>query len=219
MMNRRTFAAGLVSATVLLGACGVPLDDEPSIIATEDLPQPLQPGTSSTTTTLPDQLTEEIRIFLVARNDGEAQLVQVIRQVPVVDAGSDIAPIVLEQLFEGPTSEEQLEANLTSSIVPSGDTPIEVVQLDRPADNQLVVVLSEAPNIEGSDRTVAFAQLVFTLTELSTVDQVRFAVRDENGEDADLSVSTDTEEGDVRRAVDRRDFPSFRAGTEGPAGE
>jgi len=209
MTDRRAFVAALTVCSLVVSACGIPLDEEPQVIAREDLPQVLQPGTS-TTTTLPDRLTEDVTIFLVDPGDGEAILVPVTRQVAVVDGGGEIATLILGQLLAGPTSEEQLEANLTSALIPSGDQPISVVELDRPAQNQLVVVLSDAPAIEGSDRTVGFAQLVFTLTELSTVDQVRFAVRDENGVDEDLSVSTNTEEGDVRRAVDRSDFPSFR---------
>lgn len=203
----KTVATIFVLAAIAVG-CGIPLDDEPIVIANDELPQSLQTG-SSTTTTLPDLLSEDVTIFLLDPGDGEAQLVPVVRQVPVVDGGTEIAQVILEQLLAGPTSEEQLEANLTSAIVASDDAPISVVSLERPADNQLVVVLSEAPAIEGSDRTVAFAQLVFTLTELSTVDQVRFAIRDENGNDEDISVSTGSEEGDVRRAVDRTDFPSF----------
>jgi len=196
----------------VLAACGIPLDDEPQIIASDELPQSLQPG-STTTTSLPDRLTEEVTIFLVDRRDGEAELVDVVRQVPVVSSGTDVTGVVLEQLLAGPTSEEQLEESLTSAIAPSGDEPILVVGLERPVDSQLVVTFSDAPAVEGSDRTVAFAQLVFTLTELNGVDQVRFAVRDENGEDQDISVSTGTDEGDVRRAVDRTDFPSFNVVT------
>lgn len=201
--------ASVIALGLLAASCGIPLDDEPVVIANDELPQVLQTG-SSTTTTLPDLLSEAVTIYLLDPGDGEAQLARVERQVPVVDAGTEIAGVILEQLLAGPTSEEQLEANLTSAIVASDEAPISVVSLERPVEDQLVVVLSEAPAIEGSDRTAAFAQLVFTLTELSNVDQVRFAVRDENGSDEDISVSTGSEEGDVRRAVDRTDFPSFQ---------
>ena len=211
----RRVLATVAALAIALASCGIPLDEEPQIIARGELPQSLQPGTS-TTTTLADRLTEDVTIYLVDPGDGEvARLVSVTRQVPVVDSGAEVERAILEQLLAGPTSEEQLDNNLTTAIVPAGDAPISVLSLRRPAEDQLVVVLSETPAIEGSDRTVAFAQLVFTLTELNTVDQVRFAVRDENGVDEDISVSTDTEEGDVRRAVGRADFPSFSV-TRGP---
>ncbi|MFT7476228.1 MAG: spore germination protein GerM [Verrucomicrobiales bacterium] len=207
-LGRRKCGSLLLVLGLLASSCGIPLDDEPEVIAREELPLSLQPGTS-TTTTLPDQLTEDVTIFLVDPGEGEARLVPVVRQILSVDSGSDIERLILEQLLEGPTTEEQLEDNLTTAVVPSGDDPIAVLSLRRPAENQLVVVLSEAPTIEGSDRTVAFGQLVFTLTELNTVDRVRFAVRDENGNDEDISVKTDTEEGDVRRPVGREDYQSL----------
>ena len=94
-------------------------------------------------------------------------------------------------------------------MVSSEDAPLEVLAVDRPAPQQIVVVLSAPPAIEGSERVITFAQLVFTLTELNTVSQVRFAVRNEDGEDEDISVRTDTEEGDVRRPVDRNDYLSL----------
>lgn len=206
----------LAALSLLLAACGIPLDSEPQVIASDDLPQALQPG-SSTTTTIPNRLSEDVTIFLVDPRDGDAILVPVTRQVPAVEGGAEVSVVILEQLLAGPTSEEQLEDNLTSSLVPAGDSPLSVVSLERPVENQLVVVLSETPTIEGSDRTVGFAQLVFTLTELNTVEQVRFAVQGENGVAEDISVSTATEEGDVRRAVDRSDFPTIRVAG-GPGG-
>ena len=53
----------LVSVALLVSACGIPVDNEPVVISNDELPTALQPGTS-TTTTLPDQLTEEVTIFL-----------------------------------------------------------------------------------------------------------------------------------------------------------
>ncbi len=190
----------------MLSGCGIPLDSEPQVIASESLPQTLQPG-SSTTTTLPSQLTEDVTIYLVNPGGGVASLVPVTRQVPVVrEGGKSIEVIILEQLLLGPTSEEQLEDNLTTSVVSSGDDPIEVLDLRRPVDGQIVVVLSEAPALEGSDRVVSFGQLVYTLTEINTVDRVRFLVVDDAGEEQDIAVKTDTEEGDVRRPVGRSDY-------------
>lgn len=204
----RSFCAAIALAVTLAG-CGIPLDNEPQVIASEDLPLTLQPG-SSTTTTLPSQLTEDVTIYLVNPGVGVASLVPVTRQVPVVsEGGKPIEVLILEQLLLGPTSEEQLEDNLTTSVVSSGDEPIEVIDLRRPAEGQIVVVLSEAPAIEGSDRVVSFGQLVYTLTEINTVDQVRFLVVDDAGEEQDISVKTDTEEGDVRRPVGRADYTSL----------
>ncbi len=198
----------LLTIGVFIASCGIPLDDAPEIVASESLPEVLQPGTS-TTTTVPDRLAEDIVIYLVNPGDGEPSLEPVERQIPSVDAADGREEAVLEQLIVGPTSEEQLELNLTTAVVSSEDAPLEVLEVDQPADQQIVVVLSAPPAIEGSDRLVTFAQLVFTLTELDTVSSVRFAVRNEAGENEDISVRTDTEEGDVRRAVDRSDYLSL----------
>lgn len=200
---------GVVIAALVVASCGIPLDEEPQVIASEELPQSLQPGTS-TTTTLPPQLTEDVTIYLLDPGDGEASLVPVIRQIPVVEeGGTPIESLILEQLLLGPTSEEQLDDNLTTAVVSSGDDPIEVLSLRRPAEGQIVVVLSEPPAIEGSDRVVSFGQLVYTLTELNTADRVRFLTIDDAGEEEDVSVSTDTEEGDVRRPVGRDDYSTL----------
>jgi spore germination protein GerM len=199
--------AGVIA--LVLGACGIPLDAEPEVIASEQLPQSLQPGTS-TTTTLPDRLTQDVIIYLVDPGDGEASLIPAERQVPVVDVGTtELELLTLEQLLLGPTSEEQLDDNLTTAVVASGDDPIAVLSLRRPVEDQIVVVLSEPPAIEGSERIVSFAQLVYTLTELDTSTRVRFLVLNEAGEEEDMSVKTDTEEGDVRRPVGRDDYSTL----------
>ena len=202
---RNTHTVLFILLALVAAACGVPVDDEPQIIASERLPEVLQPG-SSTTTTVPDRLAEDVVIYLVDPGDGEASLVPVDRQVTLADAENSIEVSVLELLLVGPTSEEQLDLNLTTAVVSSEDAPLEVLEVARETDEQIVVVLSVAPAIEGSERLVTFAQLVYTLTELEGVSQVRFAVRDEAGEDEEISVRTDTEEGDVRRPVDRSDY-------------
>lgn len=205
----RVRLSAFVTVALALSSCGIPLDDEPQVIASESLPQTLQPG-SSTTTTLPPQLTEDVIIYLLDPGDGEASLVPVTRQIAVVEENeSQIELLVLEQLLLGPTSEEQLDDNLTTAVVSSGDAPIEVLSLRRPVDGQIVVVLSEPPAIEGSDRILSFGQLVYTLTELNTLDRVRFLVINEEGDEEDVSVKTDTEEGDVRRPVGRDDYSTL----------
>ena len=100
--------------------------------------------------------------------------------------------------------------NLSTRVIPAGDEPITVLGKSSPIEGQLVIVLSEAPAIQGQDRTVAFAQIVFTLTEIDGIDRVRFLVRNEEGVDVDIPVKTDTDEGDVTRAVGREDYSTLR---------
>lgn len=207
MMSRSRISMFVIAA-LLMVSCGVPLDDEPQIIASEALPEVLQPGTS-TTTTVPDRLAEDVVIYLVDPGDGEPSLVPVERQITSDEADESVERAVLQQLLLGPTTEEQLDLNLTTAVVSSEDAPLEVLEVSHETDSQIVVVLSAAPAIEGSDRLVTFAQLVYTLTEIDDASQVRFAVQNEAGQNEEISVRTDTEEGDVRRAVDRTDYLSL----------
>lgn len=209
---RQHLLAVVVALLFILVGCGVPLDDEPEFIASEALPEVLQPGPSSSTTTVPERLAEDVLIYLVDPGDGEPSLVPVERQVTLLDAQNSLELAVLEQLLAGPTMEEQLDLNLTTAVVSPEDDPLEVISVEAQGDEQVLVVLTAAPNIAGSDRLVTFAQLVFTLTELPDVSQVRFVVRNELGEDEDIAVRTDTEEGDVRRAVDRDDYLTLLPG-------
>lgn len=205
-MTRTKKALFVLIFALVTASCGIALDSEPEIIATDQLPPVLQPGTSTTSTTVPENLADDVVIYLVNPGDGQPSLQPVERQVPSVDDAAGLEEVVLETLLLGPTTEEQLDLNLTTAVVSSEDAPLEVLEIARPADQQIVVILSAPPAIEGSDRLVTFAQLVFTLTELDSVSQVRFAVRNEEGVAEDIAVRTDTEEGDVRRAVDRGDY-------------
>ncbi len=210
LRRRARVLSRLFVLALIVAGCGVPLDDEAEVIASEQLPEVLQPGSSNTTpTTIPDRLAEEVVIYLVDPGDGEPSLEPVSRQVASVEANDGLEASVLDLLILGPTSEEQLDLNLTTAVVSSEDVPLEVIAVELPAEQQLVVTLSAPPAIEGSDRLVTFAQLVFTLTELDTVSQVSFLVRNEAGEDEEIAVRTDTEEGDVRRPVNRNDYLSL----------
>ncbi|MGI9614516.1 MAG: GerMN domain-containing protein [Acidimicrobiales bacterium] len=215
-MRRRLAAVFLLALAA--GACGIPLDDRPQIISAEELPGTLQPpevATTTTSTTVSPRLSEDVLIYLVDPASGTSDLVPISRQVPVVVGGIEIERLALEQLLLGPTTEEQLEIDLTTFVVPSGDAPIEVFEIRRPTDDQVSVVLSEAPAIEGGERTTAFAQMVFTLTQFDDVERVQFLVRNEAGEDEFIAVKTDTDEGDVTRPVDRSDFSTL-APTQAP---
>ncbi len=200
----------LIALAVLGAGCGIPLDDAPETIAVDELPAALQPTTTTTTTSVPEQLAEAVVIYLVDPNEGEPRLVGVERQVALVDSGTELEALILEQLFAGPTNEEQTEKLLSTLLVPSGEAPLAVLETASPADGRLDIVLTEAPSVEGTARITAFAQVVFTLTELESVDAVSFLVRNEDGENEFISVLTEAEEGNVERPVGREDYPSLR---------
>jgi len=205
---RLVIVAAASICLLLLAACGIPLDDEPQLIASEDLPRSLQPNAPDDTTapTLPIRDSEVVTIYLVDPAEGDARLVPVVRQVAEGGTPADVEQATLQLLLNGPSSEEQLEQNLTTLLLPSGDVPITLISIDHPVPEQASVVLSDTLGIEGGDRVAAFAQIVFTLTESPQTSSVRFLVRNQNGEDEFIPVKTDTEEGDVTRAVNREDY-------------
>lgn len=212
-MNGIRRVVGSVTVLLLVATgCGVPLDAQPEVIAAEDLPRTLQPGLvdSTTTTTLPIRESDVVTIYLVDPADGNARLVPVTRQVPQAISRTDVEVATLQHLFEGPSNQEQLEDNLTTFVIPSGDDPISVVDIQHPADDQVAVVLSEPPALEGGDRVAAFAQIVFTLTQFPSTNTVSFLVRNSDGEDTIIPVKTDTEEGDVTRPVGRQDYSTLQ---------
>ena len=210
--HERQFCLIIVTAasicSLLLAACGIPLDDEPQIIASEDLPRSIQPNVPDDTSapTLPIRDSEVVTIYLVDPAEGDAGLVPVVRQVPEGGAAAEVEQATLQLLLDGPSSDEQLEQNLTTLLLPSGDAPIGLISIDHPVPGQASIVLSDTLGIEGGDRVAAFAQIVFTLTEFPQTSSVRFLVRSQDGEDEFIPVKTDTEEGDVTRAVNRDDY-------------
>lgn len=210
-MTRR-LAAAMTALVLAATSCGVPLDAQPEVIASEDLPRSLQPGLVDTTTssTLPILESEIVTIYLIDPADGNARLVPVDRQVPQGGSRTDVEEATLQHLLAGPSNEEQLEDNLTTLVIPSGDDPISVVGIQHPAPEQIAVVLSEPPALEGSDRVAAFAQIVFTLTQFPDTNSVLFLVRNSEGEDTVIPVKTDTEEGDVTRPVGRQDYSTLQ---------
>ncbi len=210
MIGRRGRCVIVVCCALVVSACGIPLDEAPETIAIDELPIALQATTSTTSSTLPPQLTEDVAIYLVDPGDGEPRLVAVDRQIALVESGTELESLILEQLFAGPINEEQIDDNLTTLLIPSADDPLAVLSTSRPADGRIDIVLTEAPSVEGAARIAAFAQIVFTLTELDSIDEVGFLVRTEEGTDEFISVLTDTEEGDVSRPVGRDDFPGVR---------
>lgn len=167
MSGRVRLILALVLGVVLAGACSAPVDSGPKAIRDASIPVGLRAETSSTTTTsAPPGTTEEVVVYFINRED--ERLKPVTRQVS--------APVnvekVLQALFAGPTRAEA--ATLRTAV--SGDTAI----LGAEVRNQIVTVDTSKYFPFGTlpDQITAFAQVVFTATDLDGVTGVRFA---ENG--------------------------------------
>ena len=180
---RWILASALVVGIATTG-CGISTDETPEQLASDALPQDLQPTGSTTTTTAPADAAEveSVGVWFLRGAGDDARLVRARREVP----GPATVRIVLEALFNQPPNETEREAGISSAIPP--DTTIEDSSLN---GDVLVLELSENfYDLEGDPSRNAFAQIVYTATGLSDVQLVQFAVdgelveaRDGSGED------------------------------------
>jgi len=160
----------IVLVVVALAGCGLSADSQPDRIAAEDLPADLLDPNPPASTTLPDSAaTIPITVYLVTSEGDATRLAPVEREVVDASRARDRIDALLV-----PTSAEEQALGLVSSV------PTDTVLLDTnlvPEQSELVVNLSNAIfDVQGEELAKAFAQLVWTVTELPTVRQVRFRV-------------------------------------------
>ena len=163
-------AAALLALGVLVGACGVSANDEPHDIAASDLPPDLVASTTTpTVSNSQSPTTTPVTIYYLVLQDGVTRLRGVTRDVEDASRPRDR----IAALLAPPTPEEQAAGLLTS-------IPADTILLDSElveADDELVVDLSRSLfDVQGEELRNAFAQLVWTATELEGVRRVRFLV-------------------------------------------
>lgn len=168
----RVLAASSLALTVVVSAagCGIAADREPKVIDAADLPADLLDQSSqSTTTILGPAATASVTVYFLTRQGEVTRLTPVQRDVASATRAADRIKAVLA----GPSEGEQ-GLGLISTI------PTDTVLLDTtfaPKDGELVVNLSGALfDVQGKELANAFAQLVWTVTEVPGVRQVRFKV-------------------------------------------
>jgi spore germination protein GerM len=163
-MNRLRLALTLIVALALTGACSAPVDSGPKAIRGASIPAALRAETSSTTTTtVLSGASEEVTVYFVA---GDGRLQGVKRRVS--------APVnpekVLQKLFAGPTEAEKL-SGLRTAI--SADTTILAADT-----KQSILTVDTSKNFafgQLPEQISAYAQVVFTATDLAGVTGVQFA--------------------------------------------
>ena len=164
----------------LLAGCGLSAERKPSVIAAKDLPADLLDPNASTSTTLKQSpTTASVLVYFLVQAGTTTRLAAVHREVKDARRPRDR----LMALLVPPTTEEQGHGLLTS-------IPAATVLLDsKLTDGELVINLSRSLfDIQGQELRNAFAQLVWTATEIPGVARVRFLVAgaeyrvpDENG--------------------------------------
>lgn len=167
----RLLGVGAVAALAVgLGGCGLSANDEPRVIASGDLPAELADPTAASSTTLAQSPnTDSVLVYYLVQQDGVARLVPVPREVKDATRPRDR----LTALLVPPTPAEQADGILTS--IPA-DTVLLETRLVEP-DQELVIDLSRSLfDIQGQELRNAFAQLVWTATDIEGVRRVRFLI-------------------------------------------
>jgi spore germination protein GerM len=162
--SRLRMAMALVVVVLTAGACSAPVDSGPKAIRSASIPADLRAETSSTTTTtVPPGASEEVNVYFIGL-DGRLQAVKRRVSSPVN------AEKVLQKLFAGATEPERA-GGLHTAISP--DTTI----LGAEVENRILIVDTSKNFAVGSvpEQISAFAQVVFTATELPGVTGVQFA--------------------------------------------
>ena len=179
---------------VALAACGVPEDDDPRTIATDNIPfQLLAPATSTTSTVVDDRRQTGIGIYLVT---ADGALVQRPRTV----SGAPSVAKAMAVLLEGPNADEAA-ANLTTVVA----TGTQLLGFEGPIEGLVTVDLSsEFLQVTGPRQIQAIAQVVFTLVDVPGVQKVLFRFEGERSEVPDGNGELTSE------PLNRADYRSLR---------
>ena len=183
----------LATALPLLGACGLGEDREPRAISPENVPPDLLDPVQESTTTTRGPGEVEVPIYLLDQVGEQMVLAAAERTV----RNPDQPHARIEALLSATPTEQEQAQRLTTAIPP------DVQLLDSahdPDERELMLDLSrEIFDVRGPALSNAFAQIVWTATELDTVTTVRFRVD---------GIPTNALDGDggEQRVVDRSDY-------------
>jgi spore germination protein GerM len=174
----RHVRTGLGAAALAVGAlgvvgCGIPTDDSPRAISSENVPDDVADDTTEPT---PSQSTVSAPIYLVQSSE-DPRLAPVQRPVPSGSPGAGPDPAaVLETLLTATANPQERAAGITNLI------PEDTHQASQPelTGGTLEVDLTSGIfDVEGENQRAAFGQIVCTANGLAGVNSVRFLVEGE----------------------------------------
>jgi spore germination protein GerM len=208
--RRRWRALALALASVVglgsLAGCGIGTDETAREIPTGVIPESLRQDTSPTTTGPEDPgRARQVTIYLVRSERGTTASSLETVDVDVSAPGSDdeLATSVVEALVQA-RPDAIGRPDLVNAVPPG----MQVLRAEIATDGVLDLDVTELDAVEGSLQRLAVAQIVFTLTGLSSrIDAVRFSVEG-------TAVAVPVENGSIAagQPVRRSDDPSLLTG-------
>lgn len=192
----RSFWTLAALLAVWLGAagCGIADNDQPEAIPREDVPVGLLDPSPGSSTTLPEsRTTTTVTVYFLTRDGDRTVLKAAERQVRTTDAAMPGAR--LAALFAQPTPAEQARGLTTS--IPADTKLLSAPPPARPGDDLVIDLTSELFSVQGQDLANAFAQIVWTVSEIDGIEGVRFlsdgveiAALDDEGTEQEGAVTT-----------------------------
>jgi germination protein M len=178
----RRLLLAMLACSLVLASCGLSEDDHPEAIAPENVPPGLlDPDPSTSTTGVPNGEGKTVTVYLTRRSDEGSKLTAVDRDVTDPTRPGDRITALLSQ----PTPEEAARGLTTA--IPAG-TILLHAEFEEEDENILDIdVSSDLFDVQGEELATAFAQFVWTVSQLPTVREVRFLVDGEaiNAQDAE----------------------------------
>ena len=208
VVRRRGVAVVLAAIALVstLAGCGIGTDEAAREIPAGAVPESLRQDTSPTTVGPDDpDRAHMTTIYLVRTDRGSAASSLEAVDVPISTPGStsEAAELATEALAQA--RPDALGRPDLLNAVPPG---MQVLRAETSSDGVLDLDVTELDAVEGSLQRLAVAQIVFTLTALSTrIDAVRFSVEG-------IAVAVPVENGSIPagQAVRRTDDPSLLTG-------
>lgn len=191
--RRGTAVAVVVALLATLGACGVAENDKPHVIAADEVPPGLLDASPTTSTSVASPTVQAVTVYYLIQQGEVVRLRGVTREVERADRARDRLLAVL-----APPTTEEAEAGILTSIPP--DTELLETELNEAGDELTIDLSRSLFDIQGQESSNAFAQLVWTATEVPGVERVRFQA------DGDEIRAPDEEGVEQPGAVSRSDY-------------
>ena len=163
--------AGAIAAVALVAGCSVPNNEDP-VELTGKVPSDLLSTTTSTTTSVPEAVTKQVTMYFLDTSEGSGKLMPVTRSV---DVGAGMQEILSNLFTVRPDGSERPDEKGLVSAIPESAT---LLSAEMAPDTSKLVVdvrgLFGNEGIQGIDLRNALAQIVWTATEDSKINEVSF---------------------------------------------